>query len=242
MLTTLFPAHLFHKNLLEEVDPRRGVTEEYLHELKEAMSQMRSDDPSGRKVSNAYTGWQSNDGCESNPTFAPLVRKIKQYIEDEILPFYKISAGDIQLSVSNMWGNINDHMSWNRPHEHNGCWYSGIFYIDCPSIETGHTTFFEHGARVLDAMPPTRRGRTSFSLKPIDGTLVMFPSGLTHMVDPNITHDDRYTVAFNTNCTYLTPESFGKDYSDPRDFAFNFELDENGEPHPVMGNPNYFED
>lgn len=233
MLTTLFPAYLFHKNLLDEVDPRRGITEDYLKDLKKTMSQMRSDDPTGRKISNAYTGWQSNDGCESHPVFAPLIRKIKQYVEDEVLPFYKLSAGDLQLTVGNMWGNINDHMAWNRPHEHNGCWYSGIFYIDCPSNESGVTTFFEHGARVLDAMPPTRRGASSFSVPPTNGNLVLFPSGLSHMVDPNLTHTDRYTVAFNLQTHWLS--SFGKEYGSDKDFSFSFDIDENGEPHPVTG-------
>lgn len=57
----LFPTLLFEYNLLEE----GLVTQTYLDELKADMDAMRMKDPVGRQISNAYTGWQSNDGCES---------------------------------------------------------------------------------------------------------------------------------------------------------------------------------
>ena len=59
----LFPTFMFEYNIVEE----GLVSEEYLMSLKNDMDAMRKKDPVGRRVSNQYTGWQSNDGVESHP-------------------------------------------------------------------------------------------------------------------------------------------------------------------------------
>ena len=58
----LFPTFMFEYNIVEE----GLVSEEYLMSLKNDMDAMRKKDPVGRRVSNQYTGWQSNDGVESH--------------------------------------------------------------------------------------------------------------------------------------------------------------------------------
>ena len=60
----LFPTFMFEYNIVEE----GLVSEEYLMSLKNDMDAMRKKDPVGRRVSNQYTGWQSNDGVESCQT------------------------------------------------------------------------------------------------------------------------------------------------------------------------------
>ena len=53
----LFPTMLWKYNLVEE----GLITEEYLCQLKDDMDALRKKDPVGRFVSNAHSGWQSND-------------------------------------------------------------------------------------------------------------------------------------------------------------------------------------
>ena len=69
----LFPTLLFQYNLLEE----GLVNETYLQELKADMDAMRRHDPEGRQISNAYTGWQSNDGCENRPAWGKFQRIVR---------------------------------------------------------------------------------------------------------------------------------------------------------------------
>ncbi len=65
----LFPTLLFEYNLLEE----GLVTETYLQQMKADMDSMRRKDPEGRRISNAYTGWQSNDGVEGRPIWTKVM-------------------------------------------------------------------------------------------------------------------------------------------------------------------------
>ena len=57
----------------------RGFTKDYLVLLQTEIDNMRRKDPRGRRVSNQYTGWQSNDGCESSPIFQKLMNEIVIY-------------------------------------------------------------------------------------------------------------------------------------------------------------------
>lgn len=229
MLTTLFPTHFFSINLLKIKD-KRGVTQEYLDELVEAMDIMRKEDPLGRKISNAYTGWQSHDMVNDFGKFNPLVRKIKRYVDTEILPFFKVDPSTVQMTMGNMWANVNDYGAWNRPHLHNGCWYSGVFYIKTPK-NSGNLCLLETGSRVVSDWPPSSRQSPNYDVEPEEGLLVLFPSGLLHMVEPNQVHEDRYTVAFNFNTQHLGGI---KQTSTPFDFNFQFEIDETGEPIPIV--------
>ena len=119
----LFPTFMFEYNIVEE----GLVSEEYLMSLKNDMDAMRKKDPVGRRVSNQYTGWQSNDGVESRPAWQKLNRVIKNKFNDEVLPFLGVNTMNASINLGNVWANINDKGAWNTPHRHNGCWYSGVF-------------------------------------------------------------------------------------------------------------------
>ena len=76
----LFPTFIFHRNFNQENLGERGYSKEYSVMLRDEMDAMRRRDPVGRQLSNQYTGWQSNDGCERNPTFQKCMTKINQFI------------------------------------------------------------------------------------------------------------------------------------------------------------------
>ena len=122
---------MFEYNILEE----GLVSEEYLMSLKNDMDAMRKKDPVGRRVSNQYTGWQSNDGVESRPAWQKLNRVIKNKFNDEVLPFLGVNTMNASINLGNVWANINDKGAWNTPHRHNGCWYSGAFYVHAEGDE-----------------------------------------------------------------------------------------------------------
>ena len=131
----LFPTPVFFRDLLDpKLHPRQGVDSDYMLELKETMDDMRKKDPVGRKVSNQYTGWQSNDGIDNHPTFTKLFNRINRLFEEEVIPYYGGGRNFIQ-TMGNSWGNINDKNAWNAPHLHNGCWYSGVLYIHADGDE-----------------------------------------------------------------------------------------------------------
>lgn len=225
----LFPTFIFERDLLRDptLSPREGVTEEYLLELKEEMDRMRKDDPAGRQVSNAYTGWQGNEPVEASPKFGPLMRKIKTMFDDEVLPFYGIDKGKMQVTMGNCWPNINDFGAWNRPHLHPGCWYSGCFYVHAEGDE-GTIEFIDTDSKVVSDYPNSPRGANHHTHSPRSGELILFPSGAMHMVAPNMTNKDRYSVAFNVLHTSLSSEGLPvgepKDWH-PDEFCWNIDKD-----------------
>jgi uncharacterized protein (TIGR02466 family) len=223
----LFPNYVFHRQLTDEnLHERQGVSYEYLQSLKDEMDGMRARDE-GRMVSNR-NGWQSNDGCESNPRFQKLMNRITRMFDDEVLPFYGFNNGDVSVQIGNSWANINGHMCWNSPHLHNGCWYSGVFYIHADGDE-GDIDFIDTDEKVVHDMPPSPMIQMSSHKQPITGKLMLFPSGLMHMVEPNMTQKERYSISFNINYQMNNQIKIGESLTN-RYYPWVFDLDQDGYP------------
>lgn len=225
----LFPTFLFHRNFHQENLGERGYSKEYSIMLRDEMDAMRRRDPVGRQLSNQYTGWQSNDGCESNPTFQKCMNRIHQFFQDEVLPFHGLDPTNVNITVSNSWANINDKGAWNAPHLHNGCWYSGVLYIKADGDE-GDFIAIDTAPKVVADFPHNPRDRQNWNLQPTTGTLFLFPSALMHMVEPNSTNKDRYSISFNMNVKYLNHSPEGR-HGSPQGFhpdELCFEVDNNG--------------
>ena len=106
---------------------------------------------------------------------------------------------------------------------HNGCFYSGVFFIhadgdegDFRAIDTDHkivSNFPASQQRIWESMP----------IAPKTGDLYLFPSGLMHMVEPNLTDKDRYSISFNFDVSGGVPRENIKNPD------LDFEIDENGD-------------
>lgn len=224
----LFPTYIFHRDLLcPNLHPTQGVSEEYLMSLKEEMDEMRRQDQ-GRWVSNRG-GWQSNDGCERNPRFQKLMNRIVKMFNDEVLPFYMFRQQEVSIDIGNSWANINGNGCWNAPHLHNGCWYSGVFYIHADGDE-GDIDFIDKDEKVVHDMPSSPMIRMSRNISPQTGRLMLFPSGLMHMVEPNFTDKERYSISFNVNYRVNIQQKIGELTVDEEGYPWIFELDQRGMP------------
>ena len=184
------------------------------------MDAMRKKDPVGRRVSNQYTGWQSNDGVESRPAWQKLNRVIKNKFNDEVLPFLGVNTMNASINLGNVWANINDKGAWNTPHRHNGCWYSGAFYVHAEGDE-GDFVAIDKNEHVLSDFPFSSKQRETHNVAPVTGSLLLFPSGMLHMVQPNQTSKDRYSIAFNTETIRLNMDTAVEDNPDWNRFEVN---------------------
>ena len=77
-------------------------------------------------------------------------------------------------------------------------------------------------------MPSLPRIRESVSVQPRTGDLFLFPSGLMHMVEPNITDKDRYSISFNceTNDLHSGLRIKSGKVLDEENADFVYEIDE----------------
>ena len=195
----LFPTVIFEYNLLEE----GLVTQTYLDELKADMDGMRRQDPVGRQISNAYTGWQSNDGVNERPIFQSLLNGVETVFDNEVFPFYMgKESEDCKLHHGNYWVNINYQHSYNNVHTHPGCWYSGVFYLQVPEETrgSGALQFLSgHSKHMSDFVHCSRRDTDNFVVDPKEGDVLLFPSSMLHYVEPNEVDFDRISIAFNND-------------------------------------------
>jgi len=97
------------------------------------------------------------------------------------------------------WINVNPPGAFNAPHDHSGFALSGVYYASVPP--EGKSGAIEFLDPRVNANAYTIEGAVCFNRKfvinPKPGNLLVFPSYLTHWVQPNGEATDRITVAFN---------------------------------------------
>ena len=135
-------------------------------------------------------GWQSTKELYNIPLFSKLADAILIITKKNIL------QKNIQPFISSMWLNVQGTNGFNHTHVHSGGWYSGVFYLKCCE-KSGNITFTDPrpGAEMSLYHQFTNGEIQTISPKP--GDLILFPSWLPHLVEPNYSNDDRISVAFN---------------------------------------------
>ncbi len=163
----------------------------------EALCQIeRSKDSTGIIKSN-LGGWQSgNIIYPDSPFFFLLdIQKICQEFCNDILEI------DKSIILSSAWININQKFNSNQSHTHPGCILSGVYYIKTPK-ECGNIKFI-HPAQ--DMMTRDWSNSISFNsynselwwLPSEEGRLYVFPSWIKHLVEPNMSDEERISISFN---------------------------------------------
>lgn len=159
----------------------------------------RFSDPMGREVSN-HGGWHSR--------YFPghHIKELKE-LEDKILEGARICAsefgyGNLDLSISNIWININETGHSNSLHIHPSSFLSGVFYV---MASPGQGDLVVHRCSmqnfiinsVSDIQNINTLNASSGSFEPKTGRLILFPSSLPHEVYANNLEEDRISISFN---------------------------------------------
>jgi len=147
-----------------------------------------------------HGNWVSHDYLHQDPEFAEL----SEFVLSEtgmVMDFLTLKRE--AHYITNMWGNITNPNHRHPVHMHPNCLYSGILYIKTPE-GCGKTAFTDPrpAARVFE---PNYEQLTQWNtglmgITPEKGTMMIWPSWMTHGVDRGFTKnedDDRVVVAFN---------------------------------------------
>ena len=102
----------------------------------------------------------------------------------------KYGGGPFQ--IDNAWININKSGDYNTPHIHPGSVLSGCLYLKVPA---GDIYFID--PRPMHRFTTPMEQSTYKSIKPMEGSCIIFPSWLEHGVTPYPGEGDRVTIAFN---------------------------------------------
>ena len=151
----------------------------------------------GRLLSNKG-GFQSTDLNKKEPCLESLIKKIELNSNLLFNNYLKIRCN---LSLDNIWININRHKDFNIQHTHPFSKLSGVFYIKTPS-NSGNLTFVsdspvENFINLSDITEHNAYNSPSWSFEPEENTLYLFPSWLKHYVNPNLSKQERISVSFN---------------------------------------------
>ena len=154
-------------------------------------------DPGVKKTN--VGGWHSPTGMHQRPEYGDLVNEILLMASE----LFKEEWMTRTPVVGNMWANINYKDGYNRAHAHPNSMFSGVYYVKT-SNDCGKLTFHDPrpGVQVLmperrnDQIPPKHLWR-EFSVDPVENRIIMFPSWLWHLVEPNKTNNMRISVSFN---------------------------------------------
>tara|TARA_B100000035_G_C20815345_1_gene471791 strand:- start:59 stop:676 length:618 start_codon:yes stop_codon:yes gene_type:complete len=162
----------------------------------------------GRNKSNRG-GYQSDDLPHDHPSFTDLLDCIcsaSQTIFEEA--YVRFCDTPLQnVCIGNYWVNINRKNDYNVEHVHPGCFLSGVYYVSADSqLNQGSIIFRRESISVMhhgsyfdgfkeNKYPPHLE--QMIPLPPRTGGLVLFPSYLSHCVDPNQSDTDRVSISFN---------------------------------------------
>ena len=170
--------------------------EEYRNKLIDYAYSLREKDSKGRVISN-YGGWQSN---------LFLIRDesdiFHKFLIDIIynLPVFKKGIGMDCFA----WANINGKGDYNKEHNHPDCHLAGVLWVKAPE-NSGDIKFLapQDFQTFLEIESYTEEFKEScnyyhaYTYPPKEGSLLIFPSHLSHLVEENESNDDRISFSFN---------------------------------------------
>ena len=141
--------------------------------------------------------WQSERDLHHRDEFRRLVACIRDAAES-VLEFLK--TGDSAFELTGLWANVNPKGASHPVHSHPNNFLSGVYYV---RTHEGADTVNFHDPRPQTAniRPPvtelTAENTDQVVVKVSDGTLLMFPSWLSHSVDTSDSNEFRISISFN---------------------------------------------
>jgi len=134
----------------------------------------------------------------------PQLKSIKDAVQ-EVLDIYAAQVMCIpqRLYVTQSWSLVNRSSTGMHEHAHSNSIISGsLYYCELPQPAAAMTFVRQTGYQQIDLRPPPDKRNVYntpiTSVTPAQNEVLLFPSCLTNNVDPNVTGQTRYSIAFNT--------------------------------------------
>ena len=190
-LEWLFPVPLFRTEL--------NGFEQYRDPLLALAKDLERQGP-GVRHSN-IGGWHSEE-LKDNYAEQPLAWVGEQILNCTAAGLQQSRGIDapIDIKLASSWFMINRRYHWNSPHTHMPAQWSGVLYIAVDKSNAG-----KDGGRIMfiDPIPlgPAYRNPINAAYEPLEGLMLIFPSYLTHMVEPHYSEHERVCISFNFHVT-----------------------------------------
>jgi uncharacterized protein (TIGR02466 family) len=158
----------------------------------------------------AGESWQSDHQLHALAEYHELVSCIR-HTTGTILQFLKVGVAEIELT--GCWANVAARGASHPMHSHPNNFLSGVYYVQTsPGADT--INFHDPRPQAVILKPPvtelTGQNVDPVVIKVTNGTLLMFPSYLTHSVSPSESNEQRISISFN-----LMFSAFAENLSQP---------------------------
>ena len=148
-----------------------------------------------------FGGWQSDDDLYKHKEFGWLTQRIMALANEVATNFSATARFDDGL----LWANVNRRGDFNAMHTHPDAILSGTVYLKIDSAEQGVIQFLDardgsptaHWRCYTKLNHKTALTDQAVTVSPCEGDILFFPGWLKHWVTPNLTDEERISVAFN---------------------------------------------
>lgn len=127
---------------------------------------------------------------------------LRQFIETAVHDYFMLTycpKNDSRLKITQSWLNWTKPGQYHHKHAHPNSLISGCYYVNA-NKETDKIFFYRDGYKQIK-FPPIEwnlYNSDSWWFSVGNNDLILFPSSLTHMVQPVDSDDTRISLAFNT--------------------------------------------
>lgn len=179
-------------------------SQEIRHELQTVVDDLKFENFWQRDNDTAKTTFKSQ--VETNIIKSKNLFKTEKFIVHEAEKYLNSTKNFVEensVSIENSWMNLfneNDSIGW---HDHgyqpNTC--SGVFYLSAP-IDCGKILFKSPNPYTITFPNRSDNYSNIISCAVRDNMLILFPSWLSHKVEPNRTKEIRISLSFNISFVY----------------------------------------
>ena len=186
----LWPTPIWQTQIWEFMRSKTRVTfnEDFIGWIQSKIE----DDNSVRKSNRG--GWQS-DLFEADGEFEPLAKEIAGFVSH-------LNLGIEKIKIPQLWVNVNKKGDWNTIHQHGQYTLAGTYYVKVPE-DSGRIVFRDpRPAAIGNKFMVDRFDKGEFfNIKPLEGSLIIWPSYLDHFVEPSNSDEERISISFDVVVT-----------------------------------------
>lgn len=113
---------------------------------------------------------------------------------------YGWDLDNYKLQIEQFWVNLNGPHGYNMQHNHAPNHISGVYYVRVPE-GAGDIKFFDE-RRLREVCEPnavreSALAYTSYTFRPTESLMLLFPGWLDHLVGQNKSNSNRISISFN---------------------------------------------
>lgn len=130
------------------------------------------------------------------------LNRLKKFFDESVKIFLEnvfVPVNDVSLRITQCWANYSEKGQAHHVHAHPNSFISGVFYMQTDKT-TDKIYFIKSGYNQIEIPTKTYNQYNSETwwFEAEENTLILFPSSLSHKVDPVMVDQTRVSLSFNT--------------------------------------------